>query len=607
MKARRRAALAGAVLGVVAACGGGVTGHDIFTTSWRDDGGQAIGALQQKLAKTPIPLGADVAVGVTGHGATLVGQPLAGGARWTFAHPLDDRPVIAGGVVVGAGAGELFALDAVSGKLLWKRPTGGLRLFGAGDDGTITVTTLSSPTGRGSTLLAVAHDGSVLRQIEAPVALGSPAVVAHLAFIPWDNQYVSVLDVTDGAEVARVLLREKTSHAWTRGGGLYFGELGIFAFDDKIKDASHGGADHLTLPVRTLPGHPLLMQPGDEPAKPVAGAADSVRLYAREAHTEPLTLDSARFYASYFRLVYGFAADHGTVAWVHTHPSSIVGGAVARGALVLCDREGKVTTLDAKNGGEIGEPLDLGGPVESCVVQADGFQKSGTARDPGPLVQQIRVALSDRDLELGAGQAVLLRELGVLPDAEGTDLLLRLATDPHTTPGVLQDVRGSLASRRTGAPSLIAALAKHYDFLHDSLVPPPVGPLARALAAMNEKSAAPVLVTHLLDPATSDDDLRTVAQALSTLAGSAEAPMLLRFFSLYRDAPAESEEVAEAVNAVGEALMRVGGPEARVAIDTAIRQPATNPTVHAKLKALVDAAALQRDAPSTTPSSTSRE
>jgi outer membrane protein assembly factor BamB len=349
------------------------------------------------------------------------------------------------------------------------------------------------------------------------------------------------------------------------------------------------------------------MQPGDEAAKPVAGATDKVRLYARPTPTEPLTLDSARFYATYFRLAYGFAADHGAVAWVHTHPSSFVGGAVARGALVLCDGEGKVTTFDAKSGGEIGEALDLGGPVESCVVQADGFQKTGTTRDPGPLVQQIRVALSDRDLELGAGQAVLLRELGVLPDEEGTDLLLRLATDPHTTPGVLQDVRGSLASRRGGARYLIAALEKHYDFLHDAIVPPPVGPLARALAAMNETSAAPVLVTHLLDPATSNEDLRAAAQALTALAGPAEVQMLLRFFALYRDAPLEPEEIPEAVNAVGEALLRIGGPEARAAIDTAIRQPATNPAVRAKLKALVEAAALQRGTPSTSPSSTSRE
>jgi outer membrane protein assembly factor BamB len=603
---RRIASLACAVA-CLQGCGGG-TGLDVFSPSWNDDGGRAIAALQHRLASVPIPLGADVVVGVTDHASKLVGEPLAGGARWTYAHALDARPVIAGGVVVGSGGGELFALDALTGKQLWARATGGLALHGAGDDGTITVVTLARASGRGSTLLAIAHDGSVLRQLEPTVALGSPAVVSRLAFVPWDNQYVSVLDVTDGSEVGRVLLREKTSHAWTVSGDLYFGEIGIFRFDDTIKNASRGRADHVALPARQLPGHPLLMEHGDEARKLVAGAADKVRLYARPTPIpEPLALDSARFYATYFRLLYGFTADHGSLAWVHTHPTAIIAGAAARGAFIACDDRGKVTTFDARNGAILGDPLDLGAPLESCVVQADGFHNAGAAHDPGPLVEQIRVALSDRDLELGAGQAVLFRELGVLPDEEATNLLLRIATDPRTTPSVRKDVRRSLASRRSGARYLIAALAKHYDFLHDRVLPPPAGALARALAAMHEKSAAPVLVAHLLDPATSDEDVRALAQALTTIAGPAEVPELLRFFALYRDAPPTPEEIPEAVNAVGETLLRIGGAPARAAIDTAIRQPATNGVVRAKLRALVDAAALQPATPSTMPSSTSRE
>jgi hypothetical protein len=175
-------------------------------------------------------------------------------------------------------------------------------------------------------------------------------------------------------------------------------------------------------------------------------------------------------------------------------------------------------------------------------------------------------------------------------------------------PAVLQEeVMASLAARRTGARFLTDALEHHYDFLHDVLVPPPVGPMARALAAMNEQRAAPALAEHLLDPATSDKDVRDIAQALSTLAGPAELPALFRFFALYRDAPVDPEEIPQAVNAIGEAILRVGGADGRAAIDTAIRQLSTNPTVRAKLQALVEVESLQRSAPSTTPSSTSRE
>ena len=48
---------------------------------------------------------------------------------------------------------------------------------------------------------------------------------------------------------------------------------------------------------------------------------------------------------------------------------------------------------------------------------------------------------------------------------------------------------------------MLESLARHYDFLKDVLRPPPVGPLADALAGMKETRAAPALVSHLFDPA----------------------------------------------------------------------------------------------------------
>jgi outer membrane protein assembly factor BamB len=571
------------------ACGGGGTGSGVFSTSWNDDGGKSIEALRKRLEGHVIPLGADIAVGVTGHSSKLIGQPLAGGAPWTYVHAIDALPIIAGSVVVSSGGGEVFALDAATGKVLWTRPTGGLPLHGAGDDGTLTVVTMGSPEGTGSTLLAVGHDGAVLRQIERPVALGAPAVVDHMAFVPWDNQYVSVIDVTDGSEVARALLRETTSHAWTVGGGLYFGELGIFRFDDTIKDGGRGKAAHLALPTKTMPGSPVLFRPGTEPHRAFAGAEDELRLYVRPTPPgQPLGMDDKRFYATYFRLAFGLSEGTTHVAWVHTHGPTIIGGAAAQGALVLCDAAGKVTTLDGKTGGVVGDVTDMGGPIESCTVQADGFHKAGVVASAGRLVDQVRTAVTDRDLELDSGQTLLLRQLGKVPDEAATDLLLELARSPHLSPKMVQEIHTAIANRRAGARSLIAALGTHYDFLHDVTSPPPVGPIAQALRAMNEASAAGPLAAQLLDPANSEKDVRDVAQALAVLATPAEVPTLLRFLALYHCAPAEPEEIPEAANAVAEALLRVGGKEGRAVIDAAVASPMTNAAVRAKLEALKD-------------------
>lgn len=121
------------------------------------------------------PEGTAVAVGATAEG--LWGVPLGGGSFWEFLHPISSRPEVVGGVVVGVGGGEMFALRASTGAPLWTRPVGGLRAHrGRGRRG-ITVATLVSSVGQASTVLAVGRDGQVLRQLETDRRLGKPAVV----------------------------------------------------------------------------------------------------------------------------------------------------------------------------------------------------------------------------------------------------------------------------------------------------------------------------------------------------------------------------------------------------------------------------------------------
>src|SRR5579872_5350559 len=110
---------------------------------------------------------------------------------------------------------------------------------------------------------------------------------------------------------------------------------------------------------------------------------------------------------------------------------------------------------------------------------------------------------------------MLLKELAEMGDELATKALVDLASDPRTSPDLLVDARAALANRRNGATYMEAALARHYDYLKDVLRPPPVGPIAHALGAMNEKAAAPLLASHLFDPADTDDDVRETAAALA--------------------------------------------------------------------------------------------
>lgn len=573
-----------------ASCASDVSHPGTFSTNWLDDQGKSIGEVQARLKNAPARATADLVVAVAGpKNDKLIGLPLSGGANWTFQHALDARPIIAGGVVVGSGNGEIFALEASSGKRLWARPSGGVALLGAGDDGTITAVTLSR--GTGSTILVVGRDGSVKRQIETDKAVGDPAVVAGVILVPWSNQYVSAIDAATGEELGRVTLRDKVSRADQIGGAVYFGEVSYVRFDDKIRMASQGGANRVGIPARELPGTPRLFVPGTEKLPAVANARDRDRLFARPSAPEgPLGIDSGRFYATYFRLVLGFEATRGQLAWVHTHASDLIGGDAVQGGVLLCDEDGKIVVLDAKTG-QVSFNGSFGEPIKSCVAHADTYKAPPGPGGAAPLAQQISEAVLNREASLATAQRLLLRELGTLEDESATKTLVEIASDPRAAPVLVTDARAAIATRRNGAAYMLTALGRHYDFLRDVLASPPVGPIADALAAMNERQGvggAPLLASHLLDPADNDDDIRRAAAALATLATKDELPTLRHFFAMYRGT-AESEEIGHAVASVGQAILRLDPKDGRVLVDHAAKDPTTVPIARTRLDALLTA------------------
>lgn len=568
-----------------AACGGGQTSPRIFSSDWEDDGGQSIERVRASLGSAKPARGADVAVGVAGNADKLVGIPLASGAKWTFAHPLDGRPVIAGSVVVGSGGGEVFALDATTGRKLWARDTGGLQLRGAGDDGSVTAMTFSRAGGGGSVLLAVTRDGKSARQIETDKQLGTPAVMQGLAFVPWASQYISVIDLSSGDESARVTFREKVSRAWALGGALYFGEVGFFRFDATIRGASKGQASHAGLPQRELPGGPLLMYPGDQREHPTSNARDRIRLFARPTGPDaPMAIDGGLYYATYFRLVLGLEAQKGQIRWVHTHPANVIGGGAASGALVTCDELGKITFLDEASGGVAGE-RDLGEPIKSCVVQADGFAPPRAGSNE-KLADQLEKAVTSPDADLSTAQRILLRDLAALPDESSTRVLVSLASDPRTPPDIKKDAYVAIAARRNGQKYMLEALARKYDYLKDVLLTPPVAPIAKALAAMKDTNGAAPLAEHLLDPADTEDDVREAAAALVVLGGASELAALEQFFAMYRGS-ASGPEMEGAVVDVARAILKIGDKKGRALVEAAAKDPMTAAAVRSQLEVLV--------------------
>jgi outer membrane protein assembly factor BamB len=480
------------------------------------------------------------------------------------------------------GAGELFALDAKTGKRLWSRRAGGL-LRGVGDDGRTTVVSLMSTTGRGTSVLAISHDGEVIRQIEDEAAIGVPAVVDTYAFLPWQGQYVTVYDLIEGRERARVLLRTQVSRAFVQGGAVFFGEAGATRLDDKIRLAPRSQASTVTLPARELPGQPRWLGSGTD-ARPIrSGAHDRIAIYARPTASGAAAFEDNRFAATYYRIAVGFDASQGNMAWAHAHDADFIGGAAFVGGFALCDVRGNVTFIDAKNGGVTGH-TSMGKPLEACVVQTDGLTKPAGPAAP-PLAEQLAKAVSMPETEHVMIQKLLLREMAGNEDPSVTKVLIDLASNPRTPPLLLEDARKALAARRNGVDHMLTALGRHYDFLADVLRPPPVGPMAEALGALREKKAAPLLAAHLNDPADTPDDARRTAAALVLLGDKPELPALSTFFAHYRGA-AEDDAIVEAVVSSAQAMIQLGadGP-----VSDAVKDAYTTDAIKPRLEALLRA------------------
>jgi len=566
--------------------GGGAGGGTVLAPDWQNDGGKSISAVFAKVQSSPPPAGVAVAVGVTKD--SLVGASLDGSGRWTHAGRPDTLPIVTGDVVVASSGGQVFALDAKSGKQLWSVPAEGRVVRGAGDDGTTTVVALGNATGGNSALLAVTRDGSVKQNLDLAQDIGEPAAQGNVAFVPWGSQYVSAIDLGSGKETGRLLLREAVSHAVNLGGQLYFGELGLTRFDQQIGQAAQSGASAVRLPDRELPGKPVWFTAGTDATPAAATAREKIRLYARPVQQGgKLGIAGGHYAATYFRVVMGLDSSGGALRWVKTFPTDVLGGAAAVNGFAFCNASGKVTLVDS-SGGESGQ-VELGSPLVGCAVQVAGMEVS-----PGKPVEslptQVASAIQVRETQMATAQKFLLRELGAMQNPLVTKALVELASNPRTPSVLLEDARKLLAARRDGAEYMLAALEQHYDFLGDVLRTPPVGPMADALAAMNETRAAAPLAHHLNDAANSADDIEHAAMALAKLATKSEQGDLETFFALYR-ATADQKELVNAVLSVAKALVRIGGDEGKRLVAQAAADPLTHPDVRAGLANLAPAKA----------------
>ncbi len=579
------------VLGVVATGCGGATGDLVvvsgkaFSQETLNDENNTKGQAKvlEHLAKGPPAAGADAVVAVTG-AAELTGLDLTSGKTWTYKHPLDHRPQIAGTFVVGQGAGETFVLDASTGaeKFRSVKPKG--KMIGAGSDGKLVAITVK--TDEGSTLWVLGADGSVKFDKATDVLLGDPEVVSGMAFVPWKNLYVTAFDGSTGAQLATFVTGTETTHVTAIGGALFAGQGRLVRFDQDILKAKNDGAN-TAIPPKDLPNvtrRDILVGPEHE-EKVQSDAIDATALVGRPTPSGPGGFVADKVYGAYYPIVIGFHAKDGKLAWTHAVKDEVIAAHAAKDGVVIVDKGGTVSLLSATNGA-VTKTFSLGKPALSADAFADGIT-IGTGTAPA-LSEQIHAAVTLKDDRLATVQVYLLEQAAQVPDEETTAVLLEVADSERSAPAIRDAARKALASRTNGAAAMITMLGRHADYLKGTKSPP-VGPMAKALAGMKEKKAAGPLLSHLLDPALAQIDLLDCAEAVAALADKEHLPELKRFVNMYRGNATGNLKLVDAIGAIATAILRIEGEKGREFVELASKDALTDTDVKSQLTKVLEA------------------
>ncbi len=508
--------------------------------------------------------------------------------------PIDGRPTLLGDLVVAHAQGAVVAWT-LDGTERWRIADQGLGLDGAARDGDRVVLTLGGAgvTRRdGSLVIADARTGAVSVRSRVQHALGLPAAGGGVAFVPWDGQNLSVFDLGDGGEIARVRSRDDVvGFARREGAAVYFGARALYRLAPEDALGRRDGAPHYALTRDDLPGGPPFAADGFTAPRAGLDARGRVRVAWRPDPTAPgAALTDNTVYAVFYRDVFALDATTGTVRWAYVHPADLAGVEVVRGGIALVDEQGRAALLAAPDGRPAWR-TDLGAPAAQAVFQlpADFHPPSQGGDAPRGATDGLLEAAGGTDTRLMPAQLFAVRALAAMDSPEATRALVAILGH-RSYPQDLRAAAGeALAHRTTGSDALIEALDTHYDYVRQTDAPP-VGLLARGIAAAHDTRGAAALVAHLADPATPLADLPALVAALRVLNDPVALPALVDFVRLYHaDVGAvppvgggdpiddrlasDQDTLSVALEQAVQAIARMGGPADFRVLDDLLADP----------------------------------
>jgi len=534
----------------------------------------------------------------------IVAWDVTSGAQlWKVTPPVQSELTTAGDLVIFQSGFEVTALDIKTGKELWRiEIEEGWDFHGADVAGGIAVVSVgvggheagAYATGR---LIAVkAKSGGTEWDVSSGGGLlGTPAIYNGLVFVPWDRQKIVIIDADEGEEICRLRADNYTINFVEAGPtGAYYGAAPtgttlttLFRFDEKSVTGTREGSSTFMPSLEPVPGDPSFDR--DAFAMPVSGrsAGEKIRFHWVPTlnPSAPITLTDNLYYLHYWRYIIAFDMATNQVRWIFSSPKDIESMTAVTGGAMGVDSDGKLFFIDATSGTEIWSQ-DTGAKVFTASFDVDGFRPAGgggAAADPLVGLKELIWDKDNRMLPIRSYAAFLM---AAFPAPEVTRDLLAIYSDASIPKGLRDSVVQALRKRTTGAQYLVEALHMRYDFLEQTQAPP-MGVVAPALVNMQERTAVPGLLSHLMNHETAVEDLREVALAIHELGDPSVVGTLSQFLTLYHaDSSFIGHEDALAMAAKG--ILKYGGQGGETMVAAIRDDSQTLPELKTQLLEILD-------------------
>lgn len=476
-----------------------------------------------------------------------------------------------------SGASAIVARESSSGKVMFSfdlKPEEKFVGIALDDERLYYVVQTTPANGqRTSYLVAVDQTGHELWRTPAPGSLGAPAARGGLVAVPHAYQNVTFIDGKTGQELARIRATdEQITYVRAQPDGFYYGGAkGVCRFDEKSAAGTQAGSDFIAANLGSEQVRLFYWWDAYQLAQADYSAFDRNRLLWRaEDRGGHAAFSDDEVVLHSYRYFFAFDAKLGKLRWAYAHPRvDMISAKIAGPTVVFASADGELGVLDAKTGA-VKARQKTGLHLLGASFDAEGFVASGSPSDveQPDVVKTLSQIIFDPDARFTAVKVFAADSLGDVPGKEASAALLKIVLASGQAIGGVPPAAQKKAGERLVAradkdalPLYLDALKGRYDFLEDKQ-PRAVDVLARAVAALDAKEAAPDLAAHLLDPATPAPALKDIAAALGSLGGKDAARALKEFLLTYRADPGFLTDPAP-LTAAAEALLKIGGPDAR--------------------------------------------